>query len=434
MPDSVLEGEKFILLPDEPSHHHDYCIFTAPPVSVWPNPHSQHLLGRHMSSSLTASFTFNSTPNESTRALTVLSNLETHEGFDHAHQNNEIFQQMQLSSQTNSLDSFVCDTTRKEVPYPYGSLPVSLQISSSLPAPPPDFEGREVDMYRTITTLLARRLVTLVGDDGIGKSTIAAAVCSYMADRWMFEDGVVYVRAQGAISHLSFLEMLQHSILSGPIKLAHRLHRLLGTKLDVVDELSLSSNSGGSEASLYRLEETLVSCLSSMKLLLVIDNLDSLLSAFPANSNNSLSYVNDTTTDLKLFLGRLFERSKYIKILLTSTETLAVRGVSGFGVVENCISIGRLNLRSSLRLFAKLAPPLMTAASKTAFINSLLPPRHGNVTINSSELDATSAQILGLLGDGHPAKIVKLACQSTQESIDILQSKGVGIIENFGVH
>ena len=76
---------------------------------------------------------------------------------------------------------------------------------------------------------LERRLVTLVGEDGIGKSALSAAVCAYMADRVMFEDGVIFVRAQGLQGHLSFLQMLQHAVCSGPVKLAKRFMSLSET-------------------------------------------------------------------------------------------------------------------------------------------------------------------------------------------------------------
>ena len=48
------------------------------------------------------------------------------------------------------------------------SLTFELQDISHLPRPPEDFEGREIDMHNTIRVLLNRRLVTLVGEAGVG--------------------------------------------------------------------------------------------------------------------------------------------------------------------------------------------------------------------------------------------------------------------------
>ena len=138
VPDSVKEGEKFVLLPEAkpavagdvpPLPLHDVPIFFGRPVDSWPGP-GQCLLGP---------------------------NTDGNENGDGRHEN--------------------------------------------LPVPPPDFEGREVDMYRVITMLLARRLVSLVGDEGVGKSALAAAVCTYIADRGMFEDGVIFLRAQNITTH-----------------------------------------------------------------------------------------------------------------------------------------------------------------------------------------------------------------------------------------
>jgi MoxR-like ATPase len=100
----------------------------------------------------------------------------------------------------------------------------------NLPIPPPDFEGREVDMYRVITNLLARRLVTLTGDLGMGKSALAAAICSYVADRSMFLDGVVYLRLQGVSTHEEFLATVLRGLMAGPARVTARLEYILNTR------------------------------------------------------------------------------------------------------------------------------------------------------------------------------------------------------------
>ena len=87
--------------------------------------------------------------------------------------------------------------------------------SSHLPQPPEDFEGREIDMHRTINNLSAKRMVTLIGDEGIGKTAVAAAVSQYISERSMFEDGVVYVRLVNVQTHDSFLSTLQQALLQG---------------------------------------------------------------------------------------------------------------------------------------------------------------------------------------------------------------------------
>lgn len=60
----------------------------------------------------------------------------------------------------------------------------------------------------------------------------------------------------------------------------------------------------------------------------------------------------------------------------------------GYGVVENSISIGPLSLKSSLRLFARLCPSLLTAKEKSDFVRSLLIKDQGEVTLESREVSS----------------------------------------------
>ena len=85
----------------------------------------------------------------------------------------------------------------------------------SLPQPPEDFEGREVDMHRVITLVLSRRLVSLVGVEGIGKSSVVAASAIYIAERRLFEDGIIFVKLLGIRTYRHFLRALQNAMARG---------------------------------------------------------------------------------------------------------------------------------------------------------------------------------------------------------------------------
>ena len=146
VPDSVLEGEKFVLLPDHENANHDVPIFVSNPIVDWPGP--GHL-----------------------RKGPSCSNIIDDDSMSSPSDDND-----------NDNSSWQC-----------------------WPSAPPDFEGREVDMYRVITTLSSRRLVTLIGELGVGKSSLASAVCTYVSDRAMFGHGVVYVRAIGIKKYPDFL-------------------------------------------------------------------------------------------------------------------------------------------------------------------------------------------------------------------------------------
>ena len=337
--DSLLEGEKFILLPDGsrdpargPLMSHDVPVFKARPVAAWPAP-GQLVFGPRS--------------------------------------NNDDFETL-----------------------------------GSLPQPPLDFEGREIDMHRTITTVLARRLVSLVGDEGAGKSALAAAVCTYMADRGMFENGVVFVRAQNVLTHAGFLAELDQTLRAASPRLAARL-----------DSAPLHDAMGSSGSPEQIAEERIFSCLGGLKQLLVIDNIDRLLAEGVAASV------------FKIFLGELVNRTKHLKVLITASSTLGMRHVSGFGVVEHCVSLGPLTLRSALRIYAHLAPSLTTVEAKTAFVNALLPLKQMHVTVDSRELSVVAAQILALVGNGHPSRIVKAACESTPDSVAKLKAHGEQLLQ-----
>jgi Cdc6-like AAA superfamily ATPase len=67
---------------------------------------------------------------------------------------------------------------------------------------------------------------------------------------------------------------------------------------------------------LYLLEELIVSVLGPLKMLLVLDHVDSLLS----NASGT-----DTATDVKFFLSRLFERCRHVKVLVVASRVLGMR-------------------------------------------------------------------------------------------------------------
>lgn len=437
VPDSVLEGEKFILLPDGKSSRsnsggegielarrtekggpHDRPIFQTKSVAVWNS--SQHIHMGVTNGRVLAT-------GDSSNSLSTLPRHSLSRTF--------------FDGVTGCSGAF------------FGS------GSSSLPPPPPDFEGREVDMYRVITTLLERRLVSLVGSSGVGKTALTTSLCTYVADRTMFPDGVFYMRVTNITSHSVFLTTLLRGLFAGPNRVAERLHEIRNTSMafqsvtasilagmrpghlqslstESLDSYNTSladaeredyilgsgsamkpASSCSANETVFHLEELIVTSLSSLQVLLVLDHVDDLLHG-----------QDEAGTDLKFFLGRLFDRCHQVKVLVNSTEPLGMRTVSGFGVVENSIALGPLTLRSSIRLYARLAPSLLTSSAKASFIASLLPPRQHNVTATSRELTRQAAEILGLFGNGHPAFIVKQACESSPEDVDRLMVEGARIL------
>lgn len=282
---------------------------------------------------------------------------------------------------------------------------------SRIPSPPTDFVGREVFLHSLIRSILDRRLVSLVGEDGLGKTAVACAACHYLAEREAFSDSIVFLRAKGLKDYRSFLSGLQSAILSsGSNAVSKRLQILLSKE-----------KSSSSVNLIYPEEEQIFACLEPAKLLLAIDKLDDLLSDY-----------GDSTTDFRLFLGRLFETCPNVKILIISTDTLSMHNITiGSGVVEYSVALGPLTLHSSVRMFARLTPSLSTLRDKSKFISSMQPPgKHSNVTVDSRDVSPTALQLLNLFGDGNPSKIIHMACESTPESVAALVNRGQRIIKD----
>jgi len=295
-------------------------------------------------------------------------------------------------------------------------------FAAHLPSPPPDFVGRETDMFKIITTLTSKRLVTVIGDLGMGKSSVASAVAVYTAERRIFDDGVLYVRVQSCRSHSHLLSALLNSMATNtaPSKLRTRFEAAVKSKTQGQEQGQGQGQGDGTTpwVALPALEELVVSCFGSLKILVVLDHIDTLL----------CDSCVEEMDDFKIFLGHLFESCAFVKLLITSSETLASHGLSGFGVVENAISLGPISLLSSLILFTHLSPSLTSTEEKAQFVKALVPPRQQHVTVHSKDVTLVSSQILDLFGNGHPAHIVKLACECGVEEVRNLLAKGKDII------
>jgi hypothetical protein len=248
-----------------------------------------------------------------------------------------------------------------------------------------------------------------VGEEGVGKSSVASAVCKYIQDRKIFPDNVVFFRSKGLKQYHLFLKGLLTALLTSSSE----------TVSSQLETLQANQNKQ-KVCQIYPEEELIYTCLENSHLLLVIDNVDDLL----------CDYGNQSVTDLRLFLGRLFDQCQHIKMLIVSTDTLSMHNINvGFGIVEYSVMLGPLTLNSALRLFARLAPSLTTARSKNDFIYALQPAKQLHVSVNSRDINNTALQILHLFGDGHPAKIVHMACESTAESVERLKAVGVRVIK-----
>eukprot|EP01038_Epipyxis_sp_PR26KG_P008817 gene8817-11905_t len=398
VPYSLLEGEKFILLPESNS--------TSPPTGSANNTMSLLSASNPSSPRMTVTKSFSkdkldlatSTTNDSNGSMSLMIpplTLSPHRKV--------IFSNRPVADWP-SPGHCTIGTNRTDV--------TAFLSRNRLPPPPADFEGREVVMLNLIRSILNRRLVSLTGEDGAGKSSVAAVVCKYIADRELFPDSVVFVKAKKVKDYRSFLRALHQSLLmSGSNAVAKKLH---GLSAHNTQQLQTQSNL------VYPEEEVLFSCLEDLKMLLVIDHLDDLLADYGEN-----------VTDFRLFLSRLFEQCHHIRVLAVCTDTLNMHNINvGYGIIEYSHSLGPLSLNNTLRLFSRLAPSLSTAHDKSDFIDSLTPKSLQGVH-HGRDLQSCVLRILSLIGDGNPSKIVHIACESTPESVERLKEAGKRIIGEY---
>ena len=226
-----------------------------------------------------------------------------------------------------------------------------------LPTPPEDFLGREVSMYRAVNACLNRRLVTLLGLGGIGKSALAAACCHYMALRHFFSDGLVFVRLQGKTT----LEELIQSIIQGVLRQLplHSSSGNGGAGREGGREGSMMgypppSPRAEEDGSLEKDEEWLLARLRTAKVLLMLDHLQDLQAGHDG-------------INVKIFLSQLFEQTRAVKVMVTTTRPLDLHTLPGYGngvVSETLVSVGPLTFKNTVRLFSRLCPHLHTARDR----------------------------------------------------------------------
>ena len=182
-----------------------------------------------------------------------------------------------------------------------------------LPEPPEDFEGREVDMYEVITALHKRHLVSIVGERGLGKSAVAVASMRYLTERNVFEHGAVYVRLQQVSTYEGFLMSFQRVLTSTCPVAAAKLQQLSSS-------MRVENGAGSSDTTssrykrdpLFTQEDLLISCVSSLKLLIVLDHVNTLLT------------TGEVGSDVKMFLGNLLEGRRNIRVSLCTAHFVII--------------------------------------------------------------------------------------------------------------
>ena len=89
-------------------------------------------------------------------------------------------------------------------------------------------------MHQVISLVLSRRLVTLVGESGVGKTSVVSACCLYLTERCVFENGVLYMRLFDVTSYQQILCMLER-------QMQKECHKISYTSSSSADTMKSSS-------------------------------------------------------------------------------------------------------------------------------------------------------------------------------------------------
>jgi len=195
------------------------------------------------------------------------------------------------------------------------------------------FEGREIVMHDAISTILSRRrLVTLVGNPGIGRSSLALAIAGYIQERLRSISqikSVFYVRRRDDVPKDFEGSLVQ------PL-------------LEQLFSLGLAEERSDSTKSTLQM---LCGALSKTKVLIVFDDLDGL------------------EEEARRFFCSLYEKASGVQLLCVSQRPIHL--ISG-AVIEKCIRIGPLDISSSATLFGKICPFADTRPKRDRLISGLL--------------------------------------------------------------
>lgn len=260
------------------------------------------------------------------------------------------------------------------------------------PSAPNYFLGREVDMYYVLTAILKmrKRLVSVLGEPGIGRSSLVCALCHYINER---------ASTVTEVQHIYFIRP-KHG---GRNVTCRSLLRQLMDKL----EESGKSSPIDQDADLETMLDAVCKNLKNDKALIVFDRTELL--------------DQDDSEELPMILSSLLYDTKQVKILLTAKHSLGQPSIGG--QVEHPHQLGPLNFENTVRLFSNLCPHLYTPSERNQLRKKLVVGNEYADCFPGDEwIDASTKSIFALLGNGIPAKIEKAAYTISQNDLMNMQA------------
>lgn len=329
--DPAKEMEKFVLLPRDGNH--DVPVFKAKPVREWPKqPRNQGLVS-----------------SRSSRRRGSLMRMRS---------------VMALGAKSSEL------STR------------NMMQEDPSPTAPQFFIGREVDMYYILTALLKmkKRLVNVLGEPGIGRSSLACALCHYINER---------ASTITEIQRIYFIKPKQHG---GRNVSCRSLLRQLLDKLQEAGKCRPTDEDNDPEAML----DIICRSLKNDKALIVFDRMETLEQS-------------DDAQELPMILSTLLYDTKQVKVVLTGKHSLGQPSIGG--QVEHPYNLGPLNFANTVRLFANLCPHLHTPSERGLFFTELMTfcGPCSQLFPGDPHMAERSREIFSMVGDGIPSKVEKAA-------------------------
>ncbi|CAB9497604.1 expressed unknown protein [Seminavis robusta] len=256
------------------------------------------------------------------------------------------------------------------------------------PTPPQFFLGREVEMYWMLKRILDTRLVSVVGEPGVGRSSVVCALCHYVNERAstiIAIEKIYFVKAKHGRRQdccRALLEQTQRKIVEHEVGKGEPPER--GADMEDIFEYICKS-------------------LKNEKALLVFDRMEHL--------ENS-----DDQQEFPMFLSSLFRGTKNVKVLLTGRRQLGIPALGG--QVEQTIELGPLNFENTVRLFSNLCPHLHTEGERYKLYQRLVRDyRQAELRPSDPGVEERTKEIFSVLGGGVPSKIEKAAYDISPERL-----------------
>ncbi len=261
------------------------------------------------------------------------------------------------------------------------------------PTPPQFFLGREMDLYYVLSALLKlnKRLVSVVGDTGIGRSSLVCALCHYINER---------ASTISEIQHIYFIKPKQ----GNRNVLCRSLLRQLLDKLEENGKCRPTDEDTDTEAML----EIICRKLKTDKCLIVFDRTELIKSS------------DVECLELPRILSTILYETKQVRVVITALNSLGQPAIGG--QVEHSYKLGPLTFSNTVKLFAKLCPHLHTPSERGMLSKKLVRNEEDQMNLlpGDPKLKKRSIDILSVIGDGIPAKIERAAYGICREDLSRL--------------